>query len=103
MADLNSQLATMNSLWTRIEQLAQERTVRLDGSLKLAKEFNVQARSRLEWLNNAEHQLKHMSSPVTTGAGAMHVDNQHDIVELIENQQNFVHDLQEQVREIEKN
>ena len=47
------QLDEMNQLWSRIEELSQDRTNRLDLALKLAKEFNVQVRSRLEWLSAA--------------------------------------------------
>ena len=91
IADLNSQLTTMNSLWERIERMSQDRTVRLESALKLAKEFNAQARSRIEWLNNAELQLKQSSMVSLHG-----VENQHDILEAIESQQSFVHDLEEQ-------
>lgn len=103
----------MNTLWSRIDQLSHDRTIRLDASLKLAKEFNVQARSRVEWLNNAEHQLKQHALTTSTSAAVSSsshyhhhphhhqptpiiADNQHDIIELIEVQQNFVRDLQEQ-------
>lgn len=90
VGDLKAQLDEMNELWTRVDALSQDRTVRLEQALKLAKEFNVQARSRIEWLNNAEQQLKliQMTNQL--------VDNQHEIMELIESQQNFVRDLQDQ-------
>ena len=52
-SNLQKQLDEMNQLWSRIEELSQDRTNRLDLALKLAKEFNVQVRSRLEWLSAA--------------------------------------------------
>jgi len=54
----------------------------------LAKEFNAQVRSRLEWLSSAEQLLKY--SPV------VNVDNEADLIEQIEDHQNFVRDFKDQ-------
>lgn len=56
--NFQEQLDAMNDLWERVDALSRDRTARLDAALKLAKEFNAQVRSRLEWLGSAELQLK---------------------------------------------
>ena len=88
-SNVKDQLDLMNELWERVDALAKDRTARLDVALKLAKEFNAQVRSRLEWLGVAEQQLKYNNSLTYT-------DNEGELHELIEHQQNFVRDLQEQ-------
>jgi len=87
-AGLQAQLEEMNELWTRVDELARERTERLQAALKLAKEFNAQVRSRLEWLSSAEQLLKY--SP------AVSTDNEAEILEQIEDHQNFVRDFRDQ-------
>jgi len=89
--NVQNQLDEMNHLWSRIEELSQDRTSRLETALKLAKEFNVQVRSRLEWLSAAEQQLKYSSNNMTGGS-----ETESEILEQIELHQNFVRDLQEQ-------
>ena len=85
---IQQQIEEMNNLWGKVDELSKDRTIRLDGALKRAKEFNVQVRSRLEWLSAAEHQLKY--TPVTN------LDNESEILEQIETQQNFARDLSDQ-------
>jgi len=91
-SNLQKQLDEMNQLWSRIEELSQDRTNRLDLALKLAKEFNVQVRSRLEWLSAAEQQLKYSTQIQTSNNNEI----ESEILEQIELHQNFVRDLQEQ-------
>ena len=85
---LQMQLDEMNQLWSRVDDLSKDRTVRLDMALKLAKEFNLQVRSRLEWLSAAEQQLKYTPN--------LPLETESEIIEQIESHQNFVRDLQEQ-------
>ena len=89
-AMLQQQLDEMNDLWSRVDELSKDRSVRLDTALKLAKEFNAQVRSRLEWLAAAEQLLKSNNGQLGQ------VDTEAEIIEQIESQQNFVRDLQDQ-------
>lgn len=97
-SSLQDQLSELNDLWSRVEALSQDRTVRLDAALKLAKEFNVQVKSRLEWFNAAEQQLKNSSGSngATSSSTSFQADSEAEIIEQIEMHQNFVRDLQEQ-------
>lgn len=85
---LQEQLEEMNELWNRVDEYSRDRTERLDRALKLAKEFNGQVRARLEWLSSAEQLLK-FSPPIST-------DNEQEIIEQIEQHQNFVRDFKDQ-------
>ncbi len=87
-ASLQEQLEEMNELWSRVDEFSKERTERLESALKLAKEFNGQVRSRLEWLSSAEQLLK-FSAPIPG-------DSEHEILEQIEHHQNFVRDFKDQ-------
>lgn len=86
--NLQEQLNEMNDLWTKVDELSNDRTQRLDTALTLAKEFNAQVRSRLEWLSTAEQVLKFSPS--------IPIDNEHEIIEQIEQHQNFVRDFKDQ-------
>ena len=94
-ANLQEQLDEMNDLWSRVEELSRDRTIRLEEALKLAKEFNAQVRSRSEWLSNAEQALKYNTNITFT-------DNESELLELIEIHQNFVRDLQDQEKLVQQ-
>ena len=61
-----------------------------------AKQFGMQVRSRLDWLAQAEHELKAAAS------ANLLMDNQGELVELIESHQEFCKDMHDQSELIEQ-
>jgi len=93
---VQKQLDEMNQLWSRIEHLSQERTARLERALVLADKFNTRVRSCLEWLGNAEQQLKYSNS----ASQLTDATSEAEILEQIELHQSFVRSLQTQEQKI---
>ncbi|CAF0875804.1 unnamed protein product, partial [Brachionus calyciflorus] len=90
VSHLNDKLKEMNNLWQQVDALSKDRTNRLDTALKLAKEFQAQVRSCIEWLNNAEQMLK------SDWKKCCSHDNENEIRANIDEHQMFIRNLNEQ-------
>lgn len=75
-----------------MDSLAGERSLRLQKAHQLASQFHQQTKSRLDWLNKAEQELKQSNCSVAN----LLTDNQSELIELIESHQAFCKDLSEQ-------
>ena len=85
--NLQKQLEIMNDKWDRVTELSFNYATRLEGAVDLAREFHKNIKSRLDWLNSAEQQLKYMPAGL---------DSEAEICDAIEHHQSFKFDIKDQ-------